>query len=225
MLIFYTQIYCLLFFDNIYLGVYMFDYFHGILVDKKFPYCSVEVNGIGFRFLINLRTLKKLGELQSDIKIYSKLIHKEDSMFLCGFLNKQDRTIFDILTAVSGIGTKVAFALLDEFETNDLVNAVISGDYKQISRTKGVGPKMAQKIVLELKDKLTKLDVTVDLVSSKVSNNKISEDTINQTVTVLQSLGYNKNEYDKPLEQAISCLDKDDSQELLKEVLKILSLF
>ena len=203
----------------------MFDYFKGVITDKQFPYCTVEVQGIGYQFLVNLRTLNSLSEIGSEIKIYSKLIHKEDSMILCGFINKQDRIIFDILTAVSGIGTKVAFALLDEFETNDLINAVISGDDKLISRTKGVGSKMAQKIVLELKDKLTKLDVTVNLITSKNNNSKISNDTINQTVTILQSLGYNKSEYEKPLDEAISALEKDDSQELLKEVLKILSLF
>lgn len=203
----------------------MYDYFKGILTDKKFPYCTVEVQGIGYQFLINLRTLNNLADTGSEIKIYSKLIHKEDTMILCGFLNKQDRIIFDILTAVSGIGTKVAFALLDEFETNDLINAVISGDDKMISRTKGVGEKMAQKIVLELQDKLTKLDITVDLIASNNSNSCVSDDTINQTVTILQSLGYNKSEYQKPLEQALSAMQKDDSQELLKEVLKILSLF
>ncbi len=203
----------------------MFDYFKGILADKKFPYCTLEVNGVGYRFLINLRTFNNLSEINSELKIYAKLIHKEDSMTLCGFLNKQDRIIFDILTSVSGIGTKVAFALLDEFETNDLINAVISSDDKLISRTKGVGSKMAQKIILELRDKLTKLDVAVDLITAKTSNKIVTPDTINQTVTVLQSLGYNKNEYEKPLEEAISALTKDDSQELLKEVLKILSLF
>jgi len=203
----------------------MFDYFKGILVDKKFPYCSIEVNGIAYRFLINLRTLQGLGEINSEIKMFSKLIHKEDAMILCGFLNKRDRIIFDILTGVSGIGTKVAFALLDEFDTNELVNAVISGNDKLISKTKGVGSKMAQKIVLELKDKLTKLDITVDLITSKNENLKVSNDTINQTVTILQSLGYNKTEYEKPLEEAVSALEKDDSQELLREVLRILSLF
>ena len=203
----------------------MFDYFNGILTDKKFPYCTVEVQGIGYRFLINMRTFKSLCDINSEVKIYSKLIHKEDSMTLCGFINKQDRIIFDILTAVSGIGTKVAFALLDEFETNNLVNAVISGDDKLISRTKGVGSKMAQKIVLELKDKLTKLDVETEMLSSNTTNSIVSVDTVNQTITVLQSLGYNKNEYEKPLQEAIDALKKDDSQELLKDVLKILSLF
>ena len=134
----------------------MFDYIKGILTDKSFPYCTVENNGIGYRFLVNLRTLNEIGELNSEVKMYSKLIHKEDSMALCGFKNKQDRVIFDILTSVSGIGTKVALALLAEFETNELINLIISQDHKTISRTKGIGAKMAQKIVLEIKDKLYK---------------------------------------------------------------------
>ena len=169
----------------------MFDYIKGILTDKTYPYCTVECSGIGYLLHVNLRTLESIGELNSEVKIYTKLIHKEDSMTLCGFKNKQDRIIFDILTSVSGIGTKVAFALLAEFETNELINLIISQDYKMISRTKGVGAKMAQKIVLEIKDKLQKLDV-VPFVTSKVADSKVANETISQVATILESLGYSK---------------------------------
>ena len=203
----------------------MFDYIKGVLVSKNFPYCSIECNNIAYLLLVNSRTLNSLDEINSEVKIYTKLIHKEDSMTLCGFKNKQDRTIFDILTSVSGIGVKVAFALLDEFETNDLINAVIEENHKLISKTKGVGAKMAQKIVLELKDKLTKLDTQTQIISSKVNNSKVSSDTINQTTTILQSLGYSQSEYQSALETVLSKLEKDDPQELLKETLTILSVF
>ena len=203
----------------------MYDYFKGVLTSKNFPYCSVEVNGIGYRFLINNRIMTQLGELNSEITIYSKLIHKEDSMILCGFLKRQERIIFDTLTSVSGIGTKAALALLDEFDLNELVDAVISEDFKKISRTKGIGAKMAQKIVLELKDKLSKPEITSDIISSDIKNTKISQDTISQTVVILNSLGYNKNEYEKALETVSNSIEKDDVQELLKEVLKMLSVF
>jgi len=202
----------------------MFDYLKGVLVDKNFPYCTVEVNGVGYRLLTNLRTLETIGELNSEIKIYTKLIHKEDLMTLCGFKNKQDRVIFDILTSVSGIGTKVALALLAEFETNELINLIISQDHKTISRTKGIGAKMAQKIVLEIKDKLAKLDV-VPFVVEKTNNTKVSSDTISQVATVLESLGYSKSEYQGAIETALTQLNKDNEEELLKEVLKILSVF
>ena len=203
----------------------MFDYFKGILTDKNFHHCTLEVQGIGYRFLVNSRTLSNLGEIGDEIKIYSKLIHKEDSMTLCGFSNKQDRVIFDILTTVSGVGVKAGFALLDEFETNELISAVIGEDAKLISRTKGIGVKIAQKIVIELKDKLTKIDTISDITSSKISNSVVSNDTINQTITILESLGYSKNEYMKPLENALNILQKDDTEFLLKEVLQMLSTF
>ena len=202
----------------------MFDYLKGILVDKTYPYCTIECNGVGYLLLVNLRTLQSIGELNSEVKIYTKLIHKEDSMSLCGFKTKQDRVIFDILTSVSGIGTKVAFALLAEFETSELINLIISQDHKTISRTKGVGAKMAQKIVLEIKDKLAKLDI-VPFVASKVQNEKVKSETISQVATILESLGYSKNEYQSALETVLTQINKDDEEEILKEVLKILSIF
>ena len=144
---------------------------------------------------------------------------------LCGFKSRQERIIFDILTSVSGIGTKVAFSLLDEFETNDLINAVINEDHKLISRTKGVGAKMAQKIVLEIKDKLTNIDVTSNIMIAKTDNSSVSSETIAQVQAVLQSLGYTSKEYKDAIEGAIKKVNKDDEQELLKEALKTLSVF
>ncbi len=202
----------------------MFDFVKGILVDKNYPYCTVENSGMGYRFLVCSRVLSQIGEINSEVKIYSRLIHKEDSMFLCGFKTKQERIIFDILTNVSGVGVKVAFALFDEFEINELIEAVLNEDYKQISRAKGVGSKMAQKIVLEIKDKLTKIELSSEILVSKIDQTKISAETIKQTTTILQSLGYNPNEYNLILEKAVKTLEKDDSQELLKETLKMLSL-
>lgn len=203
----------------------MFDYINGVLTDKNYPYCVVENNGIGYRLLVNSRVLNEIGEIDSNVKIYTKLIHKEDSMYLCGFKNKQDRIIFDILTGVSGIGVKVAFALFDEFETNELIEAVLDENYKLISKTKGVGAKMAQKIVLEIKDKLTKININSSIIASKHASSKVSSQTIEQTTAVLQSLGYLPKEYNSALETALKNIDKDDSGELLKDTLKILSLF
>ena len=203
----------------------MFDYIKGVLESKSYPYCTVECNNIGYNIFVNSRTMASVGEIGSEIKIYVKLIHKEDNMYLCGFKTKQDRIIFDILTSVSGVGVKVAFALLDEFGTNELIEAVVEENHKLISRTKGVGAKMAQKIVLELKDKLVKSDITANVISAKSNNPTITNETIAQVQTILQSLGYNQNEYTKALENAIETVNKDDEQELLKEALKILSVF
>ena len=201
----------------------MFDYIKGILISKNHPYAVVENNGIGYSILCNARTLSILGDLNTEIKIYTKLIHKEDSMTLCGFCHREDRTIFDILTSVSGIGTKVALCLLDEFSGSELIGAVINEDYKLISRTKGVGAKKTKKIILELKDKLTNLNVASEVTASKINTDNISKDTILEVQTVLQSLGYSQNEYQSALEISAKKTQKDDPQEILRQTLQILS--
>ena len=201
----------------------MYDYIKGILISKNHPYAVIENNGIGYSILCNARTLGLLGDCEKEIKIYTKLIHKEDSMTLCGFCHREDRTIFDILTSVSGIGTKVALCLLDEFSGSELIGAVIDEDYKLISRTRGVGAKMAQKIILELKDKLTSLNVTSEVTAGKINVDNISKDTILEVQTVLQSLGYSQSEYQSALEISAKKTQKDDPQEILRQTLQILS--
>ncbi len=203
----------------------MYDYIKGILISKNSPNIVVENNNIGYSILCNSRTISLLGEINSEAKIYTKLIHKEDSMTICGFFAKEDRTIFDILTSVSGVGTKVALTLLDEFSGSELIGAVIDEDYKLISRAKGVGAKMAQKIILELKDKLTNISLNSTIMTDKINNvsDKISKDSIAQVQNVLQSLGYNQNEYQSALEHSAKKVNSDNPEEILKETLQILS--
>ncbi len=202
----------------------MFDYINGVLTSKNFPYCTIECNGIGYLLLVNYRTIQALGEINFEVKVYTKLIHKEDSMTLCGFKNKQDRIIFDLLLGVSGVGVKAALAILDEFETNELINTIIAENHKLIAKTKGIGAKTAQKIVLEIKDKLTKLNITEKIAPDKIEG-KISSDSIKQASIILESLGYSESEYKNALETALSEINKDNPEELLKETLKILSIF
>lgn len=203
----------------------MFDYIKGTLISKNHPYAVIENNGIGYSVFCNTRTLGLLDDVNKETKIYTKLIHREDSMTLCGFCHREDRTIFDILTSVSGIGTKVAMCLLDEFSGSELIGAVIEEDYKLISRTKGVGAKMAQKIILELKDKLTSLNVSSEITAEKINtiSNNISKETILEVQSVLQSLGYSQQEYKGALEISAKNSKKDDSQEILRQTLQILS--
>lgn len=204
----------------------MYDYIKGTLASKNEPHIVVETGGgVGYLMLSNSRNIALLPECGESVKIYTKLIHKEDTMLLCGFMHKEDRVIFDILTCVSGIGTKVALTLLDEFGATELIGAVIEGDYKFISRAKGVGPKLAQKIILELKDKLTSTQTSAQIIMSRSESalKNISKETVEEVQTILGSLGYSQGEYSNAIETALKKLEKDDSQELLKISLKILS--
>ncbi len=201
----------------------MYDYIKGELVSKNYPNIVVECGGIGYLILTNQRNIMTLPELGNPIKIYTKLIHKEDSMTLCGFCQKEDRVIFDILTSVSGVGIKMGLALLDEFSSSELIGAVISEDYKLISRAKGIGQKLAQKIILELKDKLTKTEINAEIIQAKSENSTVSKETLKEVQTILISLGYTQREVDFALENTQDKVAADDTQELLREALSLLS--
>lgn len=201
----------------------MFDYIKGELVFKGDDSVVVENNGIGYFIKTNQRTISLLNEINSTVKIYTKLVHKEDSMTLVGFKQKEDRVIFDVLTSVSGIGTKVALVLLDEFSGSELIDYVINEDFKSISRAKGVGVKLAQKIIIELKGKLTSSKTTKDIMVEKINSDKVSGDTIADVQSILVSLGYNRDEYTKAIEFAIKNKNAFTSEDILKEALSMLS--
>ena len=140
----------------------MINYLKGILISKveDGPFgcnITVEVNNIGYLITTNKKVVSLLPEEGNIVTIYTSLIHREDSMSLCGFSTREDKDLFNILQSVSGIGVKVALLLLGELGAYNLVSAVISGDVKALSKTKGVGPKLAQRIILELKEKMTEM--------------------------------------------------------------------
>ena len=210
----------------------MLDYIKGTLVSKqpsaaKGAMIVVENNNIGYAVNTTLRTIKLAGEENSQIKVFTTLIHREDAMLLCGFLTKEDRDIFNILLSVSGVGMKVALVLLDEFSGYDLISAVIRGDYKELSRAKGVGPKLAQKIIIELKDKLINWQQNAPIDLSDVSDSdsqEVSTEAVSEAQAVLLSLGYSNEEAKKAIKFACKIVEKKDSaEEILKEALQSLA--
>ena len=208
----------------------MIDYIKGKLVAKqaqsvKGAQFIVENNNMGYLINTTNRNISHAGEENSEIKVYTSLIHREDAMMLCGFLNKEDRDIFNILLTVSGVGMKVALILLDEFSGCDLISAVITGDYKELSKAKGVGPKLAQKIILELKDKLINRQKDSPIDISEISNHTktLADDVLSETQAVLVSLGYSVQEAQKAIKVACSTAVKETSEEILKEALHYLA--
>ena len=206
----------------------MYDYIIGKLANKntvsKDKTITVECNNIGYLINFNERNLAQIGNIGNEVKVYVALIHKEDSMSLCGFLTKEERDIFNILQSVSGVGIKVALVLLNEFSTVELISAVIKEDAKLISRAKGVGSKMAQKIVIELKDKLLNWQNTVQLDFSDLQQNDINSDIIEEVTSVLASLGYTAEEIKNGIKHCASKTNSSNSEDLLKAVLQYLSM-
>lgn len=205
----------------------MYDYIKGIVAGKtnstKGTFVTVETSGIGYLLEITKRDFNEIPD--GDIKIYTVLLHREDKMSLCGFLHKEDRDIFNILTSVSGVGAKMALTLLDEFESSELIGFVIDGNYKEITRAKGVGPKLAQKIILELKDKLMNYQTKEPIKITSITPAKVDNQAVEDAQMVLVSLGYERAEIQDAISKAVAILnDKASAEEILKEALKILSI-
>ena len=205
----------------------MYDYIKGIPAGKntsqKGSFLTIENNGIGYLFEITSRDFSSLADAENEVKVYTVLLHREDKMSLCGFLHREDRDIFNILTSVPGVGSKMALTLLDEFSSTDLIGLVIQGDYKALTSAKGVGPKLAQKIIIELKDKLMdyKTNEPVVIETSK----KQDSQSVDDAKTVLISLGYEREEIKSALSKALAVLnDNASAEDILKESLKILSV-
>jgi Holliday junction DNA helicase RuvA len=147
-------------------------------------------------------------------------------MYLCGFDAREDRDLFNILQSVSGIGTKVALMLLGELGAYELVSSVIRDDAKSLTRTKGVGPKLAQRIILELKDKMINWRDHIEYVPEETEKiNKIeNKESYLEAESVILSLGYSRNEANESLDKALSrAQDKDNSEELLRLALQWLA--
>ena len=202
----------------------MFDYLRGLITDKKRTskgfFITSEVNGTGYLLEVTERDFLQFSVDENIIvKVYVLLTHREDAMSLYGFSNKETRDIFQILISVSGVGAKMAIALLNEFDDCDLISLVIDGDFKELTRAKGVGPKLAQKIILELKDKLMKTELPRNNSSLPQSQ------AIGDTQAVLLSLGYEDKEIEDALKKVMPTVeDSSNSEEVLRKALTCLSM-
>ena len=202
----------------------MFDYFKGVISDKrktsKGTFITIDVSGIGYLLEVTEIDFNCTKVDESEIqKVYVLLTHREDAMSLYGFSNKETRDIFQILLSVSGVGAKMAIALLNEFDACDLISLVIDGNFKELTRAKGGGPKLAQKIILELKDKLMKTELP--RTSCKLPKSQAFDDT----QAVLLSLGYEENEIEDVLEKIMPTIqDHSNSEEVIRKALTCLSM-
>jgi len=203
----------------------MFDYIKGTLTDKRKTargtFFSIEASGIGYLLEVTENDFSSFNIDENEIrKFYLNLIHREDAMSLYGFSNKETRDIFQILLSVSGVGAKMAIALLNEFDACDLISFVIDGNFKELTRAKGVGPKLAQKIILELKDKLMKTELPKSSSSTLPQNQAISD-----AESIMLSLGYNEKEIEDALSKVITTVvDISNPEEILRKALTCLSI-
>ena len=201
----------------------MYDYLKGVIADKKKTdkgtFLTLEVSGVGYFLEVTERDFASYNIDDNIIKFYLHLLHREDSMSLFAFSNKETREIFQILISVSGVGAKMAIALLNEFDACELISLVIDGNFKELTRAKGVGPKLAQKIILELKDKLMKSELP------KAACAMPQNQAMTDAQSIMLSLGYDDNEIEEALAKVVTTLeDSSNPEEILRKALTCLSM-
>jgi len=199
----------------------MLSYIKGKLEYVSEKFIVVENNGIGYNINVSEKTINTLKKINGDVKVFTYMNIKEDEISLYGFIEKKEVDFFNMLISVSGIGPKSALSILDVLTVNEIVNAIITNDTKTLCRGHGIGNKAAQRITLELKDKVKNYDVFDDnqnSVKNIVSDTKIEK----EAVEALIILGFSKNEALK----AISSVEINNKtvDEIIKSALKTLSM-
>lgn len=172
----------------------MFDYISGTLEQTGADFVVVDVAGIGFKLNTSPRVAAGAGQKGSKVRLYTYLNVKEDELSLFGFGSREELAAFEMLITVSGVGPKVAQAVLDTLTPSEFCLAVATGDYKSITKSKGVGPKLAQRVVLELKDKVAKDFKAVDKADDYIPASIPAGYVVNDAAAALMVLGYNSKE-------------------------------
>ena len=203
----------------------MISYIKGKLTEVEDGIIVVENNGIGFNIHVPATVISSFSSIDDEVKVYTYLQIREDAHSLFGFLSRDDLNIFKMLINVNGIGPKGALAILSTISPDDLRFAILSDDAKLISTAPGIGSKTAQKLILELKDKI-KLEETFESYSKSVNTVKTDDVLIakNEAVEALVSLGYGSAEAMRAVRD-VENADELDSEEILKRALKKLALF
>ena len=197
----------------------MISYIKGILEDMSPGMVVVDNHGIGYQMMVPMRGeyFPKIGQ---EIKIYTHMHVREDDVSLFGFLSKEEKEAFELLIGVNGIGPKVGLSVLSTLSVYELKMAVISEDVKTISKTPGLGPKGAKKLILELKDKLSFEELEEDGVGAEIFDTSAdSSDSVMITIEGLVSLGYSKSEAAIAVNKVEDAKDLTP-EELLKKALK-----
>lgn len=200
----------------------MYAYIKGCLEEKGTNYVVIENGNIGYKIFMSNMSINDIGELGEKVKVYTHYYVREDNISLYGFLSHEELKMFELLLSVSGIGAKSAITMLSNITPAGFAVAIISNNVALLKKIPGIGPKTAQRIILELQDKLKseqELTKAEEQTEIKVINN--SSENVEEAMQALQILGYNKKEIEKAFEKIANT---DVSvEELIKKGLSILA--
>jgi Holliday junction DNA helicase RuvA len=191
----------------------MIHHLNGKLVEKNPTHLIVECSGVGYFLNISLHTFSKIRD-EENILIFTHLIVREDAHILYGFADTFEREMFELLLSVSGVGANTARTIFSSMSPEQVKNAILHEDAISIQKVKGIGAKTAQRVILDLKDKIIK--VYPGDVKTEFSGNTIR----NEALSALEVLGYPKKQTEKIIDKIISESPEEKIEDVLKRALK-----
>ena len=207
----------------------MLAYIKGTLEMKMTGYVVIDVGGLGYKVFMSDSGIEKLGNIGETVKVHTYYKVREDDISIFGFNTLEELKMFELLISVSGVGAKTALGMLAVCEPTEFALAVITEDVKTLTQMPGIGAKSAQRIILELKDKikkeqqiqeLTKATEGISGVKTKLEEKIENEEKIDEAIAALQVLGYNKREIEKAFDKLVK--ENMTTEELIRKGLSIL---
>lgn len=194
----------------------VYEYIKGIYKGFNKEYIVVENNGMGYKIYTSGNTIADMPKINEEVEVYIQQIVREDFIGLYGFYSKDERDMFNLLLSINGVGAKATLSILSISNINNLKYAIFTGDEKVLVKAPGVGKKTAQRIILELKDKV-KLDEFIE--NEDVENAQGTSNNLDEALEALISLGYS----DKEAAKALKMVNGEESIEnIIKQCLKFL---
>lgn len=196
----------------------------GILIEKTAPDILIECHGIGYEVTMPMTSIYALPELNQEATLYTHFVVREDAQLLYGFANKVERKLFRLLIKVNGVGPKLALAILSGMSADQFVSCVIHDDLSTIVKIPGVGKKTAERLLIEMRDRLKDWQIdSSDALSQMMPSNTIEasasiSDTKGDAINALISLGYSQSQAEKGV-KSIFTPDKT-SEDLIRDALK-----
>ena len=198
----------------------MISYIKGKLEAKNLDNVIIEIGGIGYKIFMSATSMDRLGEVGTEVKVHTYMRVREDDISLYGFCTNEELKMFEQLLGVSGVGAKVALSILANISPSSFALAIITGDLNTLKSLPGIGAKSAQRMILELKDKMkTQEAIETEFIPAKTA---IKNDKAKDAIEALQVLGYARRDIDL----AISKINTNELsvEEIIKQGLKYLGM-
>lgn len=185
----------------------------GRLVEKTPTYVVVDCGGVGYQLHISLHTYSRLKD-EENCMLHAHLVVREDAQILYGFTEASEKKLFQLLISVSGVGPATGIMVLSSADPSEIRDAIVSGNVDWFKSVKGIGPKTAQRLIIDLKDKLTKENIEGSF--SDIGGNTVKEEAL----SALVMLGFNKNQAGKSIDKILRSAAGSTVEEVIKNALK-----